>query len=299
MSKDSPCIYTIVVATNYAGHHWQLRISRSWVKAAGYFAFLMMLLFSAAAIDFVGLLPKAREHDSLLAENHQLKERARNLRSDVETKLAQIESYRVLAGKLRRITGAMKVTDPAIGGPVLRGPASASMIMTSGDSFLQLVEQAHIESQKSEQEMLTLWDTLSERQNFLMATPTIKPTHGYYSSPFGYRVDPINHRSLLHAGVDIAAPYGTQVLAPADGIVTFAGYENGYGNFLAIDHGYGVMTRYGHNSKLFVRVGQKVHRFDVISAVGSTGHSTGSHLHYEVIVHGLPVDPMTYILQEN
>ena len=103
---------------------------------------------------------------------------------------------------------------------------------------------------------------------------------------------------LLHAGLDVAAPSGTPVYAPADGVVSFAGYDSGYGKLVSIDHGYGVITRFGHNSRLFVEQGQKVRRWDVISAVGSTGRSTGAHLHYEVRIHGIAVDPMNYILTE-
>jgi murein DD-endopeptidase MepM/ murein hydrolase activator NlpD len=282
------------VASNIAGDHWRFRITHSWVKAMLGMGFVFTLLVSAVAVDYVGLLPKASEHETLVAENKYLMERGAWMKNSLETKLAQVQQYKVVAGKLRRITGEENIH--SVGGPVVR--ATASVQISGSGALLELAEKAHLESQTSEQEMLNLLDSLAERQSFLIATPTIKPVMGYYSSPFGFRIDPINRRPLLHAGVDIAAPYGTQVFAPADGIVSFAGYENGYGNVVSIDHGYGVITRYGHNSKLFVRGGQRVHRWDVISAVGSTGHSTGSHLHYEVISHGIPVDPMNYILQE-
>ena len=102
----------------------------------------------------------------------------------------------------------------------------------------------------------------------------------------------------MHAGIDIAAPAGTPVYAPADGVVSYVGFETGYGKLVSIDHGYGVITRFGHNSKIFVEQGQKVHRWDVISAVGSTGRSTGAHCHYEVRIHGIAIDPTNYILSE-
>jgi murein DD-endopeptidase MepM/ murein hydrolase activator NlpD len=88
------------------------------------------------------------------------------------------------------------------------------------------------------------------------------------------------------------------VRAPADGVVSFAGYGGGYGNLVTIDHGYGLTTRFAHNSRILVRQGQAVKRWETISIVGSTGHSTGSHVHYEVRVHGMPVDPQNYILQD-
>lgn len=160
------------------------------------------------------------------------------------------------------------------------------------------IDRALKNSQLREQGVLQLWDSLSERQSLLLATPSIKPTRGWYTSRFGYRFDPFTNRATMHAGLDMAAPPGTPVYAPADGVVSYVGHEAGYGKLVSIDHGYGVVTRFGHNSRVFVEQGQKVHRWDVISAVGSTGRSTGAHLHYEVRIHGIPIDPINYILTE-
>lgn len=214
------------------------------------------------------------------------------------------------------------MVDAGAGGPVTRMPSSEFMIRDpqpadhpftderggeiavmreSNRDYATLsvrIDRALRESQLREQGVLQLWDSLSERQSLLLATPSIKPARGYYSSRFGYRVDPFTNKALMHAGVDIAAPAGTPVYAPADGVVSFAGYDGGYGKLVSIDHGYGVVTRFGHNSRIFVEQGQKVHRWDVISAVGSTGRSTGAHCHYEVRIHGIAVDPINYILSE-
>jgi len=160
------------------------------------------------------------------------------------------------------------------------------------------IDRALRQSQLREQGVLQLWDSLSERQSLLLATPSIKPARGYFTSRFGYRYDPFSNKPIMHAGLDIAAPSGTPVYAPADGVVSYVGFEAGYGKLVSIDHGYGVVTRFGHNSRVFVEQGQKVHRWDVISAVGNTGRSTGSHCHYEVRIHGVAVDPSNYILTE-
>lgn len=160
------------------------------------------------------------------------------------------------------------------------------------------IDRALRNSQLREQGVLQLWDNLSERQSLLTATPSIKPTRGWFTSRFGYRMDPLTNRPEMHAGLDMAAPPGTPVYAPADGVVSYVGYENGYGKLVSIDHGYGVVTRFGHNSRVFVEQGQKIHRWDVISAVGNSGRSTGPHLHYEVRIHGIAVDPTNYILTE-
>ncbi len=131
-------------------------------------------------------------------------------------------------------------------------------------------------------------------------TPSIWPTTGVITSDFGARVDPVSGGQAYHEGIDIADDYGTQVVATAAGTVIFAGpTDGGYGNLVEIDHGNGIVTRYGHNSVVLVSPGQQVRQGDVISLMGSTGKSTGSHLHYEVDVNGTPVDPIVFLPVKN
>ena len=160
------------------------------------------------------------------------------------------------------------------------------------------IDQSIKESGLREQGVIRLQELLQERQSILNATPSIKPTRGWFTSRFGYRVDPFSGKPDLHLGLDIAAAPGTPVVAPADGTISYVGYESGYGKIVAIDHGFGVRTRYAHNSQIYVKLGQQVKRRDVISAVGSTGRSSGPHLHYEVRVNDTPVDPINYVLDE-
>ncbi|MCB9024873.1 MAG: M23 family metallopeptidase [Bdellovibrionaceae bacterium] len=160
----------------------------------------------------------------------------------------------------------------------------------------QRIEIASQDSQVLERKVMQLWENLSERQNFIRATPSVRPTRGWFSSRFGIRADPFTGRPTMHSGLDLASRYGAPVTATADGIVTFVGYQNGYGNIVAIDHGYGIQTRYAHNSRVYVQVGDQIRRYDVIAAVGSSGRSTGAHVHYEVRVRGVAVDPINYIL---
>ena len=121
------------------------------------------------------------------------------------------------------------------------------------------------------------------------------PANGPISSPFGWRVHPIFHTRRLHTGIDIGASYGSPVRAGASGTVAVAGVISGYGNAIVIDHGGGIATLYGHLSRFGVRVGQSVTGGATIGAVGNTGNSTGPHLHFEVRVQGVPVDPMPYL----
>ena len=127
----------------------------------------------------------------------------------------------------------------------------------------------------------------------LMAGTVAWPVSGPITSGFGWRVDPFIHRRALHTGIDIAAPMGAPVEAAANGTVLYAGWMTGYGNVVVLDHGNGVSTVYGHLSSYLVHVGQSVTRGEVIARVGSTGWSTGPHLHFEVRQDGQPVDPLS------
>jgi murein DD-endopeptidase MepM/ murein hydrolase activator NlpD len=128
--------------------------------------------------------------------------------------------------------------------------------------------------------------------------PTLWPVIGPITGPFGVRIDPFNGEGAFHAGVDISCHYGQPIVAPADGVVTYAGFFSGYGRLIEIDHGNGVGTRYGHLSGFAVTDGQSVRKGQVIGYVGMSGRSTGAHLHYEVRIHDTPVNPHKYLRTE-
>ncbi len=141
-------------------------------------------------------------------------------------------------------------------------------------------------------------DSLVAHRDLLESTPSIFPTSGWLSSPFSQsRFHPIYLLELPHEGIDISAPEGTPIIATAKGRVTASGWATGLGYMVEIDHGYGYVTRYGHSSKLLVQKGQLVSRGDVIAQIGSTGIANGPHLHYEVRLHGIPQDPMNYVIR--
>lgn len=136
-----------------------------------------------------------------------------------------------------------------------------------------------------------------ERVGRWAATPSIWPVKGPVSSKFGPRISPFTGKKAFHAGVDISAPRGEEILAPAKGRVVVAAYDSRMGNFIRINHRNGIETTYGHLSKILIRYGQEVKRGDVLGRVGSTGRfSTGPHLHYQVAVNDKVVDPLQYIL---
>ncbi len=136
------------------------------------------------------------------------------------------------------------------------------------------------------------------RRSLVDQLPTLTPTAGTYTSSFGYRVHPISGRVKMHEGIDLSAPSGTPIRASGNGVISFAGRRNGYGNTVQIAHSFGYATLYGHCSKLLVKEGDTVSRGDVIALVGSTGASTGPHLHYEVSVDGTKVAPDGFLLED-
>ncbi len=137
---------------------------------------------------------------------------------------------------------------------------------------------------------------LEEQKSMLACTPSIWPTKGWVSSRFGYRTSPFTGKKEFHRGLDISARHGTPIVAPADGMVASAGKDYGYGNVLTVQHGYGLKTRYAHLSKILVRKGESIRRGQEIALMGNTGRTTGTHLHYEVHLNGVAVNPINYIL---
>lgn len=137
---------------------------------------------------------------------------------------------------------------------------------------------------------------LENQKSMLAFTPSIWPAKGWISSRFGYRISPFTNKKEFHRGLDICARMGSPIVAPADGVVVYAGKDYGYGNLLTVSHNYGLKTRYAHMKKILVKKGQSVKRGQKIGLVGKTGRTTGPHLHYEVHLNGVPVNPLRYIL---
>ena len=162
------------------------------------------------------------------------------------------------------------------------------------------IEQLSRASGSQQEEFESLLKSLEDQQNLLASTPAIRPVSrgvkSWVTSRFSYRKSPFTGRREFHKGLDIAARLGTPILATADGIVAFAGKKGLLGNTVVIDHGHGLVTRYGHISKLLKKRGEKVKRWETIALMGDTGRSTGPHVHYEVRLNGMPVNPEKYII---
>ncbi len=167
------------------------------------------------------------------------------------------------------------------------------MLTRQMHNFLdQLSKEARLEEIK-QQEIL---QALHQQKDLLSSTPSIWPAQGWVSSDFGYRSSPFTGQREFHKGLDISAPEGTPIYAPASGKVTFTGRDGGYGITMVIDHGRGITTRYAHLQRYIADEETKVSRGELIGYVGNTGRSTGPHLHYEVRLNNMPVNPKRYIL---
>ncbi len=193
-----------------------------------------------------------------------------------------------------------------VGGPTAEDSARLRQIMLEGPEAINLPEWRHKISKVREESYKRLasfqeigW-YMSNQRSLYRATPDIWPTEGRITSLFGYRFNPMRlgdgeNQAEFHPGIDIANRPDTLIYATADGTVRAAGWFHGYGQMILIDHGYGVSTVYGHTSKILVSVGQHVRRGQLIAYMGTTGRSTGAHLHYEVRIHNHPVNPQRFL----
>lgn len=181
---------------------------------------------------------------------------------------------------------------PPMGGPL----TSELTILGDRPSVMLRLQELGAEIEQKEAQLQALDSLLSgqrtQPKSYLANMPV---QNGYITSTYGYRSDPFTGRTAFHGGIDFAGPVGTHVFAAAPGIVSWAGEKTGYGNLVEINHGDGVSTRYAHASRVAVKVGDLVAKDQLVAYMGSTGRSTGSHLHYEVLRGGKQVDPASYI----
>ncbi|MEE8396345.1 MAG: M23 family metallopeptidase, partial [bacterium] len=276
--------------------------------------FLAALLAVALFLFFGGLgLYRSTALEKELAEFHSL--RNQYLRQQVEIKKVsnaldgfrtEITKLRELDYKLRLITD-LEVERPSpslygIGGSIdLRKDGLAGQAELAGMDLIALLDKdlARLKEMANYQEesFNNLKAFLVDQKDRLERSPYRWPVRGFVSSNFGPRGDPFTGLQRHHDGTDIVAPAGTVVRAPADGIVTYTSVDPSLGHMMVIDHGYGVITRYGHNEVILVREGQRVKRGDPVAQVGSSGKSTGPHLHYEIRINDVAVNPLNYILE--
>jgi len=295
---SSKKFYTIMIVPHAAAKFRRVKISRNFLIGSGVF---LGLIFTAGLM-FPHYLLRATQLSAgmqrLTKENAELKKASEKFDeslADLRTRLAEFETK---ATKFAMLAGV----EDAPSQQMAAGGSSFDLKGLSPKAS-QAVIEAEINTLRERsgvlQDTFRVLDSAFQKQSLLLSsTPSIYPVHGLLGNGFGWRRDPFTGMRDFHQGLDLVAPIGTKVVAPADGIVTKAGPAGGFGNSVFISHGYGIITRYGHLASYNVKVGQRVKRGDVVATVGTTGRSTGPHLHYELLVHQRNVDPIKYILEE-
>lgn len=248
------------------------------------------------------------DYYAVRASNGIMKAKVRHMSAQVNEGLSYLEMTRKTDGQLRKILGMnldeMKIFD-SVGGAtsveVLNFRNSVADKATRQEESLlnNSIVKMQNESKKRLASFREIAWYMTNKYNFSRAIPSIWPTGGQITSPFGYRISPFGMSSEFHSGLDIANTPGTSILATADGVVRHSSWVTGYGLGVLIDHGFGYSTMYAHLSESLVREGKKVKKGQIIGKMGATGTTTGCHLHYEVWENGLPKDSMKYLRIKN
>jgi murein DD-endopeptidase MepM/ murein hydrolase activator NlpD len=288
----------------------QLAVSRRHLRIATGFLAFFLLISVAILVDYLSLKITfnkqkvkntiAKQSDEIINQRKQIQKFADEINS-LKSSLVKLNTFEQ---KIRIIANMDKPSEEdslfGVGGSIPEDLDSQLPLTEKHNSLLrEMHEQTReltLASVNQEKVFESLYEGLKSQRNLLSSTPSIRPTEGWLSSGFGYRVSPFTGLREFHKGLDFAGRKGTEIIAPADGVVSFVGRNGSYGKMIKIDHGHGIVTRYGHIQKALKKRGEVVKRGDVIALMGNTGNSTGPHLHYEVLLNGLPVNPQKYIL---
>jgi len=251
----------------------------SGIQAAAALAALTMLLWSIFAAAQLANAASAPSN----ADVARMEREVAAMQADVAViKEAAQRRYQITAKEVRRLGLDPRRLQGGVGGPF----EAVETVRAADPNFKALFNS---------------WTKLDQLEQGTVAIPSTEPVRGTnFTSGFGVRSDPFKGRAAMHAGIDLAGPIGTPIYATADAVVGRSEYNSGgYGNLVELEHGHGIQTRYGHLSRSLVRAGQRVKRGDMIGLMGSTGRSTGSHLHYEVRIDGKAVNPVPFLQSSN
>lgn len=309
--------FTILVVPEEGNEMRRMRVSlRSILVAIG--ASLAICSISGFIfLDYLRLREVATLVDTVVAENQALQGEAKILEKNLDKTKASLRQVKDYSKKIQGLMdlAVSKVTRSAGIGPLTEEESKVAELSAAPPpkvsgiplglniddlSFKPVLQKAGEVNASASMRSLELQDvlsSLSKRKSLLQSVPTNIPVKGWITSGFGYRTSPFTGKKTPHKGLDVAAPVGTPIHAPADGVVVFSGKKSGYGNFVMLAHGFGIATHYAHCAELLATVGQRVKRGDQIGTVGMTGRTTGPHLHYEVTVNGQRKNPRNFILE--
>jgi len=296
--------YTIMLIPNSRSSYREFHLTQKTVFVICFLFFVSVSLFSFLVYNNVKM---TKSYESAKIDNDLLqayKKKAEKIDFLLET----VNSMQEKVAKLTNLNNQLQImvgagsSDLSVGGSSKINDFEDAYLLNKSKLLNNLeveIDDILDEATKQSEISESLNGFFVEHTTLLSHLPTLKPVSGgWYSSYFGKRLDPFTKKPAYHSGLDISARSGTEIVAPADGIVTYASRNGTYGKMMRIDHGNGFMTYYGHLKDYKARVGSKVSRGDVIGYLGRTGRTTGPHLHYEIRLHGKPVNPLKYIIEE-
>ena len=284
--------HTIIFVPHARARFRQFRVSSRLLYGVATFVILSIAVGAAFSTLWIRSFRRNREFSAIVAENQDLRTRARDMNGKLETLEKLLTEFEEKTRRLSIAAGLAAVNDPGTGGV---GGLSAIPLDATASVELGMNEASRRTGLLSSRIEL-VEKKLSLQADRLALTPTLAPSIGVLTAGFGMRNDPFTGQREFHTGIDISTPTGNRVYAPANGTVVRVGWDKGYGRIVQVSHGYGMTTLFGHLSTARVMEGQRVRRGDLLALVGSTGRSTGPHLHYEVHLEGKPVNPLEYVL---
>ena len=296
--------YNILIFGHKTSKTRHLQIRKKTVKILFYLSGFALLSTTFFFCDYIQVKKKAFELGRLRQETQNQRFQIQFFSARIEDLEKQLSKLKEFDKKIRIIANLEKgqETTPSMG---MGGPSPSDIrdkLKREKDNA-GLVQQMKSDVERLQSEAMSREDSLSElekllqvKKDMLTHTPSIWPVQGWVTSGFGFRTNPFTGLTQMHEGLDISNRVGTPIIAPANGIVSDVGNDIAVGKVVVIFHGFGMTSRYGHLHKVFVKVGQRVKRGDKIAEVGMTGKTTGPHLHYEVKINGISVNPLRYIL---
>jgi murein DD-endopeptidase MepM/ murein hydrolase activator NlpD len=295
--------YTLLILPKKHSSAKKMSLSGTLVKGVTIFMMGLILMMMYFSYDYIHIRREHAELKRLKQQTAEQKKQIEGLVDKVDQFAFKMEELKQFDKKIRIMANLESRRDReqllGIGGPVSEEKRLRSQMEKDDKAMIagvgQQVDRLMEEASSREQSFATLLAFLKERKSLLAVTPSTWPVMGWVTSEFGPRTSPFGNEREFHKGLDIATRYGRVIQAPADGVVAEVSYQQDVGQMIRIDHGHGVATFYGHLSKAIVRPGATVRRGDRIGYVGNSGRSTGSHLHYAVLLKGVPVNPRKYL----
>jgi murein DD-endopeptidase MepM/ murein hydrolase activator NlpD len=301
--------YSVIIVSDAKSTNKEFAVSAKFIKKALLAFSFLVVFFGFIIFQYLTMTLDKQKMKRLELDSKDKQQKIGILSSTIDVlnqRLKNMETYKERIMVATGLTSPLSLKEVGSGGPEFNNQFSGDFTTTQKtlpdtnsllqQNLLSKAKEIKDNAKQIEDSLKSVESMVSQQKLQLAATPVIWPTRGYLACVYGNRIHPFTGRLEFHYGLDIATQLGNKVVATADGVVLVAERREYIGNIIIIDHGFGYVTRYGHLSGFNVREGQRVKRYDVIGYVGTTGRSSGPHLHYEVRYFDKPMNPADFIL---